>query len=144
MVDVEPNGHSNWSGLIHALAGSQKPNAQRAAAFSEMRIDRGTVVVRDSRRKLAETLDDVQFSLAWPSISTSFGATGRFIWHDEPVDASLTLGDFAAALSGKRTGVKVRLAGASLKGAFEGTMSLMPTVKSAARSPPIPTPCATP
>ena len=129
MVDVEPNGHSNWSGLIHALAGSQKPNAQRAAAFSEMRIDRGTVVVRDPRRKLAETLDDVQFSLAWPSISTSFGATGRFIWHDEPVDASLTLGDFAAALSGKRTGVKVRLAGASLKGAFEGTMSLMPTVK---------------
>ena len=130
MVDVEPDGHSNWSGLIHALAVSQKPNAQRAAvAFSEMRIDRGTVVVRDARRKLAETLDDVQFSLAWPSISTSFGATGRFIWHDEPVDATLTLGDFAAALAGNRTGIKVRLAGASLKGAFEGTMSLQPTLK---------------
>ena len=129
MVDVEPDGHSNWSGLIHALAVSQKPNAQRTAAFSEMRIDRGTVVVRDPHRKLAETIDDVQFSLAWPSISTSFGATGRFIWHDEPVDATLTLGDFAAALAGKRTGIKVRLAGASLKGAFEGTMSLDPTLK---------------
>ncbi len=129
MVDVGQDGRTNWSGLIHALAVSQKPNAQKVPAFSEMRIDRGTVVVRDPRRKLAETLDDVQFSLAWPSISTSFGATGRFIWHDEPVDATLTLGDFAAALAGNRTGVKLRLAGASLKGAFEGTMSLKPTLK---------------
>ena len=129
MVDVEPDGRSNWSGLINALAVSQKPNAQRAAAFSEMRIDNGTVVVRDPHRKLAETLDDVQLSLAWPSISTSFGATGRFIWHDEPVDATLTLGDFAAALAGNRTGVKLRLAGDSLKGAFEGTMSVKPTLK---------------
>ncbi len=130
MVDVGPDGHSNWSGLIHALAASQKPNAQRpATAFSEMRIDSGTVVVRDPRRKIAETLDDVRVSLAWPSISTSFGATGRFIWHDEPVDASLTLGDFAAALAGNKTGVKLRLAGNSLKGAFEGTMSTQPTLK---------------
>ncbi len=130
MVDVGPDGRSNWSGLIHALAVSQKPNAQRAAtAFSEMRINNGTVVVRDPKRKLMETLDDVQFSLAWPSISTSFGATGRFIWHDEPVDAALTLGDFAAALAGNRTGIKLRLAGNSLKGAFEGTMSVKPTLK---------------
>ncbi len=129
MIDVEPNGHSNWSSLMHALAVSQKPNAQRAAAFSEMRIDSGTVVIRDSKRKLAETLDDVQFSLAWPSISTSFGATGRFIWHGEPVDASLSLGDFAAALAGGRTGVKLRVAGNSLKGAFEGTVSVKPTLK---------------
>ncbi len=130
MVDVGADGHSNWSGLMQSLAASQKPNAQRsAAAFSEMRIDSGTVVVRDPQRKLSETLDDVQVSLAWPSISTSFGATGRFIWHDEPVDASLTLGDFAAALAGNKTGVKLRVAGNSLKGAFEGTMSVKPTLK---------------
>ncbi|HZD90367.1 MAG TPA: AsmA family protein [Pseudolabrys sp.] len=130
LVDVGPDGRSNWSGLIHALAVSQKPNAQRvAAAFSEMRINSGTVLVRDARRKLSETLADVQMSLAWPSISTSFGATGRFVWHDEPVDATLTLGDFAAALAGKQSGVKLRLAGNSLKGAFEGTMSVKPTLK---------------
>ena len=130
MVDVGSHGQSNWSGLIHALAASQKPNAQRSTtAFSEMRIDNGTVVVRDPQRKISETLDDVQVSLAWPSISTSFGATGRFIWHDEPVDASLTLGDFAAALAGNKSGVKLRLAGNSLKGAFEGTMSVKPTLK---------------
>ena len=130
MVDIGADGRSNWSGLVNALVASQKPNAQRSAtAFSEMRIDSGTVVMRDLKRKISETLDDVQVSLAWPSISTSFGATGRFIWHNEPVDASLTLGDFAAALTGKKTGVKLRLAGNSLKGAFEGTMSTQPTLK---------------
>jgi AsmA protein len=130
VVDVAPDGRSNWSGLINALAGSQKPNAQRTAtAFSEMRIRNGTVVVRDAKRKLNETLDDVQMSLAWPSISTSFGATGRFLWRNETINASLTLGDFAAALSGNQTGVKLRLAGKPLKGAFEGTMSMKPTLK---------------
>ena len=130
MVDIGPDGRSNWSGLIHALAASQKPNAERSTtAFSEMRIDNGTVVVRDPKRKISETLDDVQVSLAWPSISTSFGATGRFIWHNEPVDASLTLSNFAAALTGKKTGVKLRLAGNSLKGAFEGAMSVKPTLR---------------
>ena len=130
LVDVAADGSSNWASLVHALAVSRKPDAKRAAAaFSEMRIDNGVVVVRDQKRKVNETLDDVHVSLAWPSISTSFGATGRFIWHDEPVDAALTVGDFGAALAGNRTGVKLRIAGNSLKGAFEGTMSVKPTLK---------------
>ena len=51
-----------------------------------MRIEDGTVVVRNKDHKLEETLTKVDFSLAWPSISKSFGATGRFVWHDEPLD----------------------------------------------------------
>lgn len=128
-VDVDADGRSNWSGLIAALARSQKPDAQRLAAFSEMRIKNGIIAVRDQERKIYETLDNVELSLAWPSISKSFGATGRFVWHAEPVDASLTLGDFAAALAGSRTGIKLRLAGAPMKGAFEGSISLKPTLK---------------
>ena len=127
-IDLDANGQSNWSGLIEALARSQKP-AQRVAAFSEMRIDNGTVVVRDEARKIDETLRNVDFSLAWPSISKSFGATGRFVWHDEPVDASITLADFPAALAGNRTGLKLRLAGAPMKAAFEGSISVKPTLK---------------
>ena len=81
------------------------------AAFSEMRINNGTVVVRNEAHKIVETLDVVQLSLAWPSISKSFGATGRVIWHAEPVDLTVTLGDFSAALAGDRTGLKLRVAG---------------------------------
>ena len=82
-----------------------------------MRIDNGTVVLRNHEHKIVETLDaDVDFSLAWPSISKSFGATGHFVWHDEPVDASITLADFRAALAGNRTGLKLRIAGQADEG----------------------------
>ena len=127
-IDLDANGQTNWSGLIESLARSQKP-AQRLATFSEMRINSGTVVLRDASHKVAETLSDVDFSLAWPSISKSFGATGRFIWHDEPVDASITLADFPAALSGNSTGLKLRMAGRPMKAAFEGSASFSPTLR---------------
>ena len=69
------------------------------------------------------------FSLAWPSISKSFGATGRFVWHDEPLDMNMTLSDFAAALVGNRSGLKLRIAGKPMKAAFEGSISVKPTLK---------------
>jgi len=128
-IDIDASGRSNWSGLIAALSRSGTPDAQRPTAFSEMRIRNGIIALRDQERKIYETLDGVELSLAWPSISKSFGATGSFVWHAEPVTASLTLGDFAAALAGNRTGIKLRLAGAPMKGAFEGSLSLEPTLK---------------
>jgi len=127
-VELRPNGQSNWSGLIEALLRSQT-DTHRLAAFSEMRIDGGTVAIRDEARKLTETLYGVEFSLAWPSISKSFGATGRFIWHDAPMDASITLADFPAALAGSRSGLKLRISGAPMKAAFEGAVSFKPVVK---------------
>ena len=127
-IDLEPNGQTNWSGLIEALARSQIAGPTRVAAFSEIRIDGGTVVLRKAG-KTVETLNGVDFSLAWPSISKSFGATGRFTWHDEPVDASITLADFPAALAGNRSGLKLRVAGSPLKAAFEGSISVKPTLK---------------
>jgi len=128
-VDLEPNGKSNWSGLIEALTRSQTKDGPRVAAFSEMRIVNGTVLVRSKENKVEETLTDVGFSLAWPSISKSFGATGRFVWHDEPLDVTMALGDFPAALAGNRTGLKLRIAGRPIKAAFEGAISVMPTLK---------------
>jgi AsmA protein len=128
-VDLDGNGQSNWSGLIEALARSQTADAPRVTAFSEMRIDDGTVLVRNEAGKVYETLSGVEFSLAWPSISKSFGATGRFTWHDEKVDASITLADFPAALAGNRTGLKLRVAGPPMKAAFEGSISIKPNLK---------------
>jgi AsmA protein len=128
-IDLSAGGNSNWGGLILALARSQGPAGKRPKAFSEMRIDGGTVVLRDAAGGFTEQLDDVNFSLAWPSISKSFGATGRFVWHEQPMDASLTLADFPAALAGNQTGLKLRVAGAPMKFAFEGAISVRPTIK---------------
>src|SRR5207237_298343 len=46
-VIVEPNGRSNWSPHIEALARALKPAAARPASFSEIRISDGTIVIRD-------------------------------------------------------------------------------------------------
>lgn len=129
-VDVDRDGGSNWSALIAALARGQKPQGNRTvAAFSEMRIDDGTLLLRNAEDRTVETLHGIDFSLAWPSISRSLGATGHFIWHGEKIDASVTLADFAAALGGNRSGVKLRLSGAPMNAAFEGAFSVKPTLK---------------
>ena len=128
-VTFQPGGQSNWSGLAASLARALAPDPDRAASFSEIGINDGTIVVRDLEKGYVERLDGVQFQLAWPSISRSFGANGHFVWHDEPVEASLTLGDFLAALTGERSGVKLRVAGAPLNLAFDGAASMQPTLK---------------
>jgi AsmA protein len=128
-VTFMPGGQSNWSGLVESLAKALAPNPDRASSFSEIGINDGSIVVRDLEKGYVERLDDVQFQVAWPSISRSFGANGHFVWHDEPVEASLTLGDFLAALTGQHSGVKLRLAAAPLSLAFDGAASAQPTFK---------------
>ncbi len=120
---------SNWSGHIETLARNLKPSPGRTAAFSEIRIQDGTVILRDEAYKIVETLANVEMALAWPSISRSFAATGRFAWHDEPIDATVSFTDFVAALQGDRSGLKIRLGGAPFKFAFDGYLSHRPTLK---------------
>jgi AsmA protein len=128
-ITFMPGGQSNWSGLIDSLAHALTPNPGRVSSFSEIGINDGTVIVRDVERHSAERFDNVNFQVAWPSISRSFGANGHLVWHDEPVEASLTLTDFLAALSGQRSGLKVRIASAPLKIAFDGAATAQPTLR---------------
>jgi AsmA protein len=127
-VQIDAEGQSNWSPLLASLARGLTP-VGRIVSFSEIRINGGTLSVRDAARDLTEHMSDVELSLAWPSISKSFGATGRFIWRNEPVEASVTISDFLAALSGDTSGLKLRLSGAPLRLAFEGVMSNRPSFK---------------
>src|SRR6202012_4455423 len=66
---------------------------------------------------------DIFLSLAWPSISRSFAATGQFDWRGERIDGAIGFSDFVAALSGDRSGLKARLASTPLKLAFDGTVA---------------------
>jgi AsmA protein len=130
-VTFLPGGQSNWSGLMQSLARALEPDPGRTASFSEIGIHDGSVVVHSHHagKEVTDRLDGVEFQIAWPSISRSFGANGRFVWHDEPIEASFTLGDFLAALNGDRSGVKLRLASAPVKVAFDGAASDQPTLK---------------
>lgn len=131
-VDLEADGHSNWSSLLATLARTLKPDARQSGhvmSFSEIRMTGGTIAINDAAHDVAEVLSDVEVSLAWPSIARSFGATGRFAWRGEPFDVSASAGDLFSVLSGDRSGLKVRLAGAPFKLAFDGHMSHRPTLK---------------
>ncbi|MBN8921356.1 MAG: AsmA family protein, partial [Rhizobiales bacterium] len=87
------------------------------------------VIVRDQSGRADETFEDVGLSVAWPSISKSFTATGQFTWRGEKIDATLSLSDFLAALTGERSGLKARIVGAPLKLAFDGHIGHRPALK---------------
>ena len=115
------NGDSNWTPFVGTIAHTMKPGAEHQVSFSEIRIQDGELTYEDPVRQVHEALNDIDLSLAWPSISRSFAATGQFDWRGERVDGSISIGDFLAALSGDRSSFKARLASAPLKLAFDGT-----------------------
>jgi AsmA protein len=127
-VVIGADGSSNWSGLSQKLARTLMP-AERVTAISEIRIADGTVAIRDKIHGIEENLSGVEMSLAWPAIARSFAATGRFVWRNETIDASATITDLVAALTGARAGLKMRLSGAPFKIAFEGYVTRTPTFR---------------
>jgi AsmA protein len=117
------NGESNWTPFIDTIARTMKPGAENQVSFSEIRIQDGVLNYEDATNHVSESLGDIDLSLAWPSISRSFAATGQFDWRGERVDGSISASDFIAALSGDRSGLKARLASAPLKLAFDGSVA---------------------
>lgn len=129
---IAEDGRSNWLPLMASLNRAFGPDSSardRVMSFSEIRMTGGSVTIRDETRNISERVTNIDMSLAWPAISKSFAATGRANWRDELVDIGVTFGDFAATLRGEKAGLKVRLAGAPMKFAFDGTMSMRPTLK---------------
>src|SRR5216683_5401187 len=122
-VTRDAGGGSNWTPFIDTIARAMKPGADNQVSFSEIRIQDGVLDYEDAANHLSEMLDDIDLSLAWPSISRSFAATGQFDWRGERVDGSVSASDFVAALSGERSGLKARLASPPMKLAFDGTVA---------------------
>jgi AsmA protein len=122
-VARDGNGESNWTPFVETIARAMKPGAENQVSFSEIRIQDGVLDYEDATNHVSEQLGDIDLSLAWPSISRSFAATGQFDWRGERIDGSVSASDFIAMLSGERSGLKARLASAPLKLAFDGTVA---------------------
>jgi AsmA protein len=116
------DGESNWTPFIQTIARTMKPGADNQVSFSEIRIQDGVLTYEDASHG-SEKLDDIDLSLAWPSISRSFAVTGQFDWRGQRVDGAISVSDFVAALSGERSGLKARLSSAPLKLAFDGSVA---------------------
>ncbi|RED37934.1 AsmA protein [Rhodopseudomonas thermotolerans] len=119
----DTDGRSNWTPFIDSLTRTMKPGLDDQVSFSEIRLQDGELSYRDQANGLHEHISDIDLSLAWPSISRTFAATGQFDWRGERIDGSITVADFIAALSGERSGLKLRVAGAPMKIAFDGTIA---------------------
>src|ERR1700712_3740153 len=117
------NGESNWTPFVETIARTMKPGAENQVSFSEIRIQDGVLNYEDATNHVSEMLGDIDLSLAWPSISRSFAATGQFDWRAERIDGSVSASDFVAALSGDRSGLKARIVSAPLKLAFDGSVA---------------------
>src|SRR4051794_12438527 len=117
------SGESNWTPFVERIARTMKPGAENQVSFSEIRIQDGVLKYEDAANHVTEQLGDIDLSLAWPSISRSFAATGRFDWRNERVDGSISASDFVAMLSGDRSGLKARIVSAPLKLAFDGSVA---------------------
>lgn len=126
LVAVDENGRSNWARLASSLGRSVEPDSP---SFSEIRINGGTLIVRDDYRKIYEQVSDADLSLAWPAISRSFAVTGSANYRGEAIEIGVTLANFNAALQGERSALKVRVAGAPLKFTFDGAIATRPTLK---------------
>lgn len=122
-VTRSADGESNWTPFIENITRTMKPGADNPISFSEIRIQDGVLSYQDDANHLAENIGDIDLSLAWPSISRSFAATGQFDWRGERIDGSISVSDFIAALSGDRSGLKARIAGPPLKLAFDGSIA---------------------
>src|SRR4051812_25022155 len=122
-VERNADGQSNWTPFVQTLTRTMQPGADNQLSFSEIRIQDGTLSWRDAANQISESVGDIDLSLAWPSISRSFAATGQFDWRGERVDGSVSVSDFIAALSGDRSGLKARITGAPLKLAFDGAVA---------------------
>jgi len=121
-VTRDKSGESNWTSFIENVSRNLKPGGT-PLSFSEIRIQDGTLDYRNEVTGSSETVGDIDLSLAWPSISRSFAATGQFDWRGERIDGSISFGDFLAALSGERSSLKARLSGAPMKIAFDGAVA---------------------
>src|SRR5580693_8167340 len=117
------DGNSNWTPFLQTIARNMKPGADNEVSFSEIRIQDGVLNYQDAGHHASEKLEDIDLSLAWPSISRSFAATGQFDWRGERIDGSISINDFVAALAGDRSGLKVRLSSAPLEVAFDGSVA---------------------
>ena len=83
------NSESNWTPFVETIAKTMKPGAENQVSFSEIRIQDGVLKYEDAPNHVSETLGDIDLSLAWPSISRSFAATGQFDWRNERIDGSV-------------------------------------------------------
>jgi AsmA protein len=71
----------------------------------------------------ASDMTGIDMSFAVPAAARHVAATGSFVWRGERVEISASVSDLPKLLTGEPSGAKLRLTGAPLRLAFDGTLT---------------------
>ena len=132
LLAIDADGRSNWAPLLASLGRAFEPGSGAA---------RLVVLRNPHRRRHADDARRGAQDLSSACTKSRCRSPGRRSpraspppvaskWRGEPFDVGAHRSAISrAALSGERSGLKMRLAGAPLKFAFDGAMSQRPTLK---------------
>ena len=119
----EADGESNWTPFIDTIARTMKPGADNQVSFSEIRIQDGVLSYETPPTTCPKS--STISTCRWPGRRSRvpLPRPGNSTGAASASTARISIGDFVAALSGDRSGLKARLASAPLKLAFDGTVA---------------------
>ena len=104
------NGESNWTPFVETIARDHEARRREpGVVLGNPHPGRRAALRGRGRATSPRRSSDIDLSLAWPSISRSFAATGQFDWRGERVDGSVSPAISSPLLSGERSGLKARL-----------------------------------
>ncbi len=119
-VRVARDGASNWDKAFNRLR-----EASRAPAGSvpDLRIVDGEAVIDDEKAAMRLQLGAIDFAVSWPGQNRQANVSGSLVVNGETVEVNAVIARPAALFTAEPTGVKMRVASAPLRTAFEGTVT---------------------
>jgi len=111
-----------------ARAAEAAPSSEDAKRADATRV--GTISIVDGIARFQQlgasrsvTIDKINLTLDWPQVSAPLSLNGTFTWQNEETELAAWLGKPADLLRGQQSAASLKLEGASLQLATNGTMS---------------------
>lgn len=129
---VDEEGRSNWTfdaGTLGERVGdafvdpADPPDGDPApdeVVLGQFRIREGTISYEQPGT--ATSLTDVELDLRWPSTSEPATASGSFVWHDEIVEITASLGDPLELIAGRVSLGRFSLRAEPIRIQFDGAV----------------------
>jgi AsmA protein len=137
-LEIDPQGKPNWdfAGAKQVQPATPPPSQSAASTKSvqqlrldDIRLVNGKVSYVDRRTNENQAVDQINVTLALPSLDQPLAAEGSFVWNDKKMDLSLGVAAPRALLNGGDSGLSTRLGGEPVTLGFNGTAALSPALK---------------
>lgn len=128
---VDPNGKPNWqfgdAGAASAAAGQSgsgggdgAPAGLSGIRLGDVRIEDGRISYVDAKSGTNEVLENVNVSIALPSLEGPLAIDGEFAWKGDDLTLKLDMAKPKAAMDGGKSQMTLAAAGSHIDLAFDG------------------------